>query len=194
MLQRRVVVSELGLPQRRRLLPVHTGRARSFPSPDLDLGLGLAGSPAVRRRPGDQPVQRFEGAHPARQEVPRLELGGQAAGAASLHHVHHDDEDAHPQERGPDAGHHPPAGQREAEHQRRQQQEAEEEVEDGEPAVLGRALAQDARHPDGETQGGEGVPEQDAQDVEEEVAEGDLRAATAGNRQGEERVSGAAAF
>lgn len=188
LLHRRVVVSQLRLPQRRLLLLVRTGPGLSFPSSTLS----LSGSTAGGRHPRDQPVQRLHGAHPARQEVPRLELGGQATGTVSLHHIDHGDEDAHPQEWGPNAGHHSPAGHRQAQHQRRQQQEAQEQVEDGEPAVLGCALTQDTRHPDGEAQGGEGVPEQDAQDVEEEVAEGDLCTAAVENTQVEEEVSSTA--
>lgn len=125
-------------------------------------------------RLGDQAVERFERVHPLGQEVPRLELGGQVSGAVSLHHINHGNEDGHAQERSPDACHDPPARQREAQHQRGQEQEAEEKVQDREPAVLGSALAQDTRHPYRQTHEGERIPQQNAEDVEEEVTQSNL--------------------
>lgn len=141
--------------------------------------LGLICCAAADRRLRNQSVEGFERTHPLRQEVPRLEPGGQTTGAVSLHHIHHGYEDGHSQERSPNTGHHPPARQREAEHQRGQEQKAKEEVKDSEPAVLGGALAQDTSHPDWETQEGKRIPEQNAKDVEEEMAQSDLYTTTA---------------
>ena len=47
---------------------------------------GCLASAAAASCLGDDPVKGFEGAHPARQEVPALETGGQVAGAVSLQH------------------------------------------------------------------------------------------------------------
>lgn len=123
----------------------------------------------------EQVIPGLQRVHPQRQEVPGLQLPRQDARAARLQDIedhHHEDQedDGHPH-----AHQHRPAGQREAEHGQRGQEEEEEQVEDGEPAVLGRDGAQSLGQADGQAGEGDRVPQNDARDVEEEVAQGDLK-------------------
>jgi len=154
------------------------------PQPGLVAGGALALLPALgaaaavgaaERGAGDEPVEGLQRVHPGGEEVPGLQPFGQAAGAARLQRVHqpHEEEEAeegcaHPHQR-------LPARHGDAEDEGGQQEEADEEVQHGEPAVLGRALAQRLGHADGQAGEGQRVPQQDAGDVEEEVAEGNLQ-------------------
>ena len=110
----------------------------------------------------------------AGQEVPGAQHSGQEPCAAFLHHVDHDGEDNQHHHRHANAHQCLPAGQRQAKHCQGQDQEAQEEVERGEPAVFGRAVAQGPGQPDGQPGEGYGVPQQDAHDVEEEMTQCDL--------------------
>ena len=187
--QRRAVVRRLR-PRLRPARHIRLGRQRrrggrgfhsSRPSPAFRPP-PLRARRAARRRLDDAAVQRLEGAHPRRQEVPALERGGQVARAARLQHVDGGDEGGHAQQGGGHAHQGAPAGQRQPQHQGGQQQEGQQQVEHGEPAVLGGALAQRAGHADGQPGGRDGVPQQDAQDVEEQVAQGDLERQDTGSR------------
>lgn len=124
---------------------------------------------------GHHGIPRRQGAHGPRQEVPAAEAVGQEADAVGLHHVDDDHEDRQGDQWHADAHQDLPARHRQAEDGQREDQEAHKEVEGGEPAVLGGAVAEASRQPDGQPREGDGIPQQDAHDVEEEVAEGDLK-------------------
>lgn len=70
--------------------------------------------------------------------------------------------------------HHAPPCHGQTEDDGREQKEAQDEVEDGEPAVRCRLLSQEPGHADGQAGERQGVPQEDAQDIEEEVTQGDL--------------------
>lgn len=124
---------------------------------------------------GDDVVPGFQGMHAQGQEIPVPELQRQDARAAGLQHP-----DAHDQEHQQDDGHahahqHWPARQRQAEHRQRGQEEEEDEVEDREPAILGRDVAQAFSQTDGQSGEWDWVPQQDSGDVEEKMAQGNLK-------------------
>ena len=122
-------------------------------------------------------VEGLQGAQGPRQELPGPELGGQAAGPLGLHALHHAHEDGHQGDGDADGGQHVPAQDGQAEDPQGQQEEHADEVDDGEPAVLGRGVAQELGGRDGRAEEGQRVEDDDARDVEEEVAEGHLQRA-----------------
>lgn len=89
-----------------------------------------------QRVPGRHRVQR------PGQEVPAAQHLGQEARAAGLHHVDHDHEDNQHDYGHAHADHGDPAGHGQAKHGQRDDQETQDEIEDGEPAVFRRAVAQ----------------------------------------------------
>ena len=110
-----------------------------------------------------------------RDRLPAPQLSGQAPGPLGLYAL----DDAHGDGNGADGdengGQHVPAQDGEAEDGQREQEEHADEVDDGEPAVLGRSVAQELGGGDGRPEEGQGVEDDDARDVEEEVAEGHLQ-------------------
>lgn len=79
---------------------------------------------------------------------------------------------------------HWPACQGQAEHCQWGQEEEEDEVEDCEPAILGRDVAQAFSQTDGQAGEWNWVPQQYSRDVEEEMAQGNLK------QRGEEEEEG----
>lgn len=108
------------------------------------------------------------------QEVPALQEFREPAGAVGLEQVHQEDEEHDPGEGRAHPYHHPPARQRQAEDQRGHEQEEHHQVEDGEPAVLGCSLTQCGCHADGESRLRHRVPQQNPENIEEQVAQCDL--------------------
>jgi len=112
------------------------------------------------RHPGNDPVERVEGVHPLREEVPGLEEGvhplgeevpgleegGERGSSVVLGQVDQDDQkeqhehwnDDDEKNCLPQHGHGEDEGRHDEEH--------EHEIEDGEPAVLGGGAAQDLAH------------------------------------------------
>ena len=168
-----VQVSKGGVIARHLLLPLVCGVSGGFGRGGGG-GVLRAGGAAAQRRLGDEAVQRPERAHPGWQEVPGAQETWEEARPPGLQRVDEGDEDHDAGEGRRHAHHGPPSRHGQAEHQRGQQQEADHQVEHSEPAVMGRVLAQLFRHADGQARHGQGVPQQDPQNVEEEVAQGDL--------------------
>lgn len=108
------------------------------------------------------------------QEVPVLQHLRQELWAVRLQDV----DDHHKQDQHYD-GHshtdqHLPASDGQAEHGEWHDEEAQHQVDGGEPTVLGRVVAQALSQADGHTREGDGVPQEDPKDVEEEVTQGYL--------------------
>lgn len=130
---------------------------------------------AARQARGHHGVPRCHWVQGAWQEVPRAQHPGQAVRPAALHHI---DDDDHNEQRHEGHGHaHQdlPAGHGQAKYGQGKYQEAKDEVKDGKPAVLGCAVPQPSGQPDGQPHERDGVPNCNAKNVEEEMAECNLK-------------------
>lgn len=140
----------------------------------LALATAAAVLAAAREARGHHSVPWRHRVQGPRQEVPSAQHPGQLVRPATLHHI---DDDDHNEQRHEGHGHaHQdlPAGHGQAKYGQRQHQEAKDEVKDGKPAVLGCAVSQPSGQPDGHPHEREGVPNCNAKNVEEEMAEGNL--------------------
>lgn len=133
-----------------------------------------AASPAEGHAGGDHSVPGFEGAQRRGQEVPAAEEWRQEPRAAFLHDVHQHHNDGKDQQGHSNPHQHRPARDGEAQDRQREEEKAQEEIQRCEPAVLGRAVAQSFGQSDGDAREGDGIPQQDPADVEEEVTERNL--------------------
>lgn len=97
--------------------------------------------------------------HAQWQEVPVLEFLGQDAWTAGLQESEAQYQDDDEDDGNPDAHQHRPASQRETKHRQRDQEEEDDQVKDGEPAILGRDVAQPLGHADGQTSERDRVPQ-----------------------------------
>lgn len=139
------------------------------------LAAAAAASAAEAEHGGDQGVPGRQRVQRPRQEVPAAQHPGQVARPAGLHHVDHDHKDDQHHDGHAHAHHGDPAGHGQAEHGQGDDQEAQDEIEDGEPAVFGRAVPQPPSEPYRYSHEGDWVPDDDTHDIEEEMAESNLR-------------------
>lgn len=134
----------------------------------------FAAAAAFGRKHPDHFVPGLQRVSPQREEVPGSQHRRQTRGLPLLQHIYHNDDDQHGQQGRSHADQHPPACQGEAEDEQGEEEEAADDVDHSKPAVGGSDVAQGFSHPDGEPSEGDGVPQDDARDVEQEVYEGDL--------------------
>ena len=125
--------------------------------------------------PRNESIGRLEGARPQREPLPVAQYHGQPERSEPLHQG--DDSDgrqgAHDQHGRHQHGN--AAGDGQQQHRGRQQEEHEDQVGHREPAVFGRGLAQEFGHGNGDAGARHREEEQNARDVEQEVAQRDLQ-------------------
>ena len=139
------------------------------------VGHGDGGEERLRApRRVDEIVERAEAAHPQRQEAPGAQRPRQPAGPVSLQEGDRPPDGEGRREGAEHGVERRGAGEGEQEDGDGEEEERGDEVEGGEPAVLGRGVAEALRERDGPAHARHGVEDEDADDVEEEVHEGDL--------------------
>ena len=142
------------------------------------VGHGDAGQERLRApRRVDEIVERAEAAHPQRQEAPGAQRRGQPAGPVALQEGDRPPDGEGRREGAEHGVERRGAGEGEQEDGDGEEEERGDEVEGGEPAVLGRGVAEALGERDGPAHARHGVEDEDADDVEEEVHEGDLSTA-----------------
>lgn len=130
---------------------------------------------AAQRGVGDECVHWLQRMHPSGEEVPALQFLWQVVWASGLKAVDEADENQDPCKGSSYSHHDLPPSHGEPEDQRRQKEETNDQVEHCEPAVLGGALPKGLGHADGQACARDGVPQEDTKDVEEEMAESNLK-------------------
>ena len=129
----------------------------------------------ARGEGGDETVQRLQRPHEQRQELPVAQDDRQELRPLALHHTNQadcEDQDGYGHQ---NAQQRPVSGHRQAEDDGRQDEEHADQVGDGEPAVLGRRLAEKLGHRNGNSSHRNRIEQYDAGDVEQQVAQRNLQ-------------------